>query len=516
MFLLRLIAFDPHLAKVLVSVASKVSRLPLHSLLGRRTADRVKVNVAVSKLLLTGRADLIFLLLEPHHEVTTPQELLRLHKWAQKINQGSGTRDLTNGNSGDSDIVLNFFVKQAFDTEVLSPENRDELQRFIETWFPWLWNTHVIQIEDLARWNFPRKIFGFSSETLWSPHLPLMKLGIANLLADRMIAIHLNTNGTMNLSQIDASRLPEAALLYIPKNAFDPQNGLDEDLLEFCLQLLDTLLHQHNLVIIRLQMSNSQVRDLPKGLIAIYAYHVLPRAEDSLISYKETPIRRRFSLSPFGYSGWGPLIGRQVRSELPASISRYYKELVVSFEQKRESKYTQRRARFHASSKLRILVTLQTQYDPVTTLHSISTSSAVKTIIEWAEDNDAEVVLRRHPMCMNVGVTEIIRLAAISRVVVNSWGKIIDEIDASDIVVTGNSGTGLEAALLQKKVITWGKSEYGRFVTEVTTTEALARELDVALNPEQIKAEQISAFDFFCHMTFGASDPDFAEKLQDL
>jgi hypothetical protein len=106
----------------------------------------------------------------------------------------------------------------------------------------------------------------------------------------------------------------------------------------------------------------------------------------------------------------------------------------------------------------------------------------VQNTVEALEGTKYKVVIKRHPLCKSNEVTSVLEKLSKSSSVIISEADIYKIIPNCKAVLTVNSGVGLEALIMGKKVFTTGCAEYSPVSTELHNTGSflgLAKELEV-------------------------------------
>lgn len=126
-----------------------------------------------------------------------------------------------------------------------------------------------------------------------------------------------------------------------------------------------------------------------------------------------------------------------------------------------------------------ILFTLQQPRDVVLKLADVSTDAILSLLI--ARAGLQPFVIKLHPATRDPGfINRINALNNPARGVFVVNDHVHDLILGASRVVTVNSGTGLEALLLERPVITCGRSDYHHLTMRATTPEALTAALDAS------------------------------------
>lgn len=210
------------------------------------------------------------------------------------------------------------------------------------------------------------------------------------------------------------------------------------------------------------------------------SYHTLTSPEQRFLNFKESALPGYFKFDREGFSGW-----EQVResdlapSATPEEIERVYRNLYATYVEGRRTKYPQENADEAPLPDRFILVTLQVPDDTVMSLAEVETSAWLEALVNRSRETGTSLVIKAHPMDKStVTQRRLEALKASGACVFVSQAPIHDLLEAADVLVTVNSGVGIEALLNMTPVITLGKSEYLAVSWPAATLEELEAALD--------------------------------------
>lgn len=231
----------------------------------------------------------------------------------------------------------------------------------------------------------------------------------------------------------------------------------------------------------------------------IVSYHTKGEEKNNL-RVKESAFSRYFNLDPLGYSGWHSAAKLDEKSllditsnipniEIEEIFSRLNREFVLN----NESKYNQKKICVESPTLKDgyIFLCLQVVNDVVSTLAYIDVYTLLKDTVELARKHDLNLVIKRHPRCRSARIENLLkRLTKTNKIHITN-ASIHELIPAAKIVLTVNSGVGMEALLHAKRVVISGKTDYSCAVKTVTTKHELETEL---LSGEVANVDTIKRF----------------------
>ena len=158
-----------------------------------------------------------------------------------------------------------------------------------------------------------------------------------------------------------------------------------------------------------------------------------------------------------------------------------------------------------------VLVPLQVPKDIVLRLADVETDAILSALLPRARRQP--LVIKLHPETRDpLFVSRINGLHDPAAGVHVVTDHIHDLIAHADRVVTINSGTGLEALLLGKPVITCGKTDYHHLTTAVTSAQGLCAALDAApVAPDRVTLARYCLW--YCRQMVDLSTPDWEDRI---
>lgn len=215
----------------------------------------------------------------------------------------------------------------------------------------------------------------------------------------------------------------------------------------------------------------------PKDNRLLFSYHTAGEG-DQIWRIKESYIPPFFSWDRLGFSGWSTLARSKdifnLCDEIDLSYANSFAEkLKERVRRERITKYRQSGDVNLPTERPFVLFAMQVPGDLVMTHGRLNQLALLQALIQVAEDEKAELVIKRHPLCSCEKTTRALAEAEKSPYVKLSSAHIHDLIHAAQSVVVTNSGVGMEAVLQNKPVYTVGTSDYRWATHEVGLVEQL-------------------------------------------
>jgi len=214
------------------------------------------------------------------------------------------------------------------------------------------------------------------------------------------------------------------------------------------------------------------------------SFHSYKNDTNLVWSYKEAPIKGYYSIDPMGYGGW---------SDIHQNIDKYLPEIenVKNYDKTIESirYYIESGVTKHKQSKqvVRIdfeylLVALQMRTDSVADHAYLDVVDVLDYINQISIKYQKNIIIKPHPKCDSEALQAyIFQLSLDNPLITVNKGNIIDLIKNSKAVLNCNSGVGLEALFLGKKVYSFGASEWSYITNNIKSIgelDKLFAELD--------------------------------------
>jgi capsule polysaccharide modification protein KpsS len=185
-----------------------------------------------------------------------------------------------------------------------------------------------------------------------------------------------------------------------------------------------------------------------------------------------------------GYSGWaesGSINVGDIKAISDNIAEKFYNDKCIPIIDNKVTKYTQSDASFEVDGEY-VFCAMQILTDSVAKLAYINSLDMVINTVKALEGTKYKVVIKRHPFCKSSEVTSILEELSRSKNVIITEADIHKIIPNCKAVITVNSGVGLEALIMGKKVFTTGRAEYSPasiMLSETSSFIGLAKELEI-------------------------------------
>jgi capsule polysaccharide modification protein KpsS len=260
-------------------------------------------------------------------------------------------------------------------------------------------------------------------------------------------------------------------VFYNVENSRQQETGQDKFFIEtrsVFLQLFKYLLALGNVAILfKNQFHNGKVdtRALPSKINYVFSHHTRSHEkEPGFVHFhvKQSPVSGYVMVDTKGYSGWAAsadINDNQMSSVSDLTVESFFKEKCEPLIENKATKYTQSDADFIVEGEY-VFCAMQILTDSVAQLAHINSLDMVQNTVEALEGTKYKVVIKRHPLCKSNEVTTVLEKLSKSNSVIISEADIYKIIPNCKAVITVNSGVGLEALIMGKKVFTTGRAEY--------------------------------------------------------
>lgn len=236
-----------------------------------------------------------------------------------------------------------------------------------------------------------------------------------------------------------------------------------------------------------------------------------------LLYYHQTVFSDRFTIDPVGYAGGASKCPLEPKADLNAhNVFRRYQYRINKGVSKFDYLQPSKEDKFF--EKDYILFACQIPHDTVIKYHSdVSVCEALQATIDFAKRRGEKVIVKGHP----VNPSSMYQMKQITRENSNShWVdkmNIHQAIENSKMVVSVNSGTGWEALLMEKPVVTFGDSEYEKATYRIRREpgKTLLDTMDetISKNPVFFSSNASCIINQFHSWTFDSANIDDFNKL---
>jgi len=205
---------------------------------------------------------------------------------------------------------------------------------------------------------------------------------------------------------------------------------------------------------------------------------------DKHFHIKTSAIKGFVSFDSDGFAGWASIAEENLHCReridgISSTLSENTWEVAFyNIVAKNSSKYSQPEYGESGYTFKYIFLPLQIAVDLVASLSYITGSDLASFLVEKFRGSEYKVVVKRHPLCRSNETKELLEKLSNEDHVIISNNSIHELIKNASLVVTVNSGVGMEAILHLKNVIITGKADYFYGATLVKTIGDLEKHLD--------------------------------------
>ncbi|KZK76850.1 Capsule polysaccharide biosynthesis protein [Pseudovibrio sp. W64] len=170
-------------------------------------------------------------------------------------------------------------------------------------------------------------------------------------------------------------------------------------------------------------------------------------------------------------TGWGPSADWASSDDfLDFSIETRLEKFKAELKAEKKTKAPQKKQKHQSIPDFDILAVLQVPDDEALTLHASCTlENFIEDMAKLAESQSLKVLLRKHPLDLSDFYDTARKKWRSKHLLFSNVGHIHDVLAKSKCVAVINSGVGLEAMLLGKPVIAFGRAIYDQAVTTVSS-----------------------------------------------
>jgi hypothetical protein len=268
------------------------------------------------------------------------------------------------------------------------------------------------------------------------------------------------------------------------------------------------------------EFTEEYVKDLSSRYDVVYMPHKQRnhfKSEDNVRFYMQTVFPWLFTIDKQGWGAnlsWAPL--QIIEGREDPSLWDFLKQYIAE----NRSKFAQPHKTVFSLDDF-VLFSCQIPHDETIKFHSeISVLEGLRHTLEYFKDKDQKVVVKGHPM--NPGSMSELRELT-SRYHNAFWVEDVSIhvlMEKCKAFFTVNSGSGIEAMLHEKKIFTFGRSEYQSVVCNIPAIET-QKCLDVAWNSNYLPISSIvQGYKYFVSQyfekCFNSQNESTFEKLKDL
>lgn len=341
-------------------------------------------------------------------------------------------------------------------------------------------------------------------------HSLMLDLAWENEASDNLIGLERGRPVLMSKLNPDSCKLVE---LFIPTPFFaspDQEKPTYETIRQMFVGVIGSLLEKNEIIVIpRLQLYWKQC--YPKILDGhVISYHTSAPANPRHLHIQESPLAGRCSFDHSGFAGYSSIatdhsaIRRFVRDIPEEALKQNQHEMHERYVSANVSKYLQA-SHGEPISGPYVFVALQIPTDIVSRLAYISGTELLKNVVAHYRGTGVKVVVKRHPFCGSMGVQKCLDELEAAGDIIRTENSIHSIITNAHLVLTVNSGVGLEALIQGKSVIVSGACDYSYAATTVRGPEELREILSANLGSNERRIQELLYY-YVHRFTLPASD----------
>jgi hypothetical protein len=216
-------------------------------------------------------------------------------------------------------------------------------------------------------------------------------------------------------------------------------------------------------------------------------------SSDKAIFYMQEHLPEVFTVSR---TGWGPSAEWAKPNEARLiSIDPRLQAFKARFKAERKTKAQQNKKIRRRLPDFDILAVLQVPNDEALTLFAnCNMENFIADIAKLAAKENLKVLIRKHPLDRTNFFERMTTKWQSERLLFNSAGHIHDVLAKADCVAVINSGVGLEAMLLEKPVIAYGRAIYENAVFAASSKTLCASYHQAIAEPDEVRIERYDQF----------------------
>ncbi|EMO0768511.1 capsular biosynthesis protein [Escherichia coli] len=202
----------------------------------------------------------------------------------------------------------------------------------------------------------------------------------------------------------------------------------------------------------------------------VISYHTYSSNTKTNLHIQESTLANRCSMDCIGYAGYSSLATNFTLTKDINISNDFLEQYTSAYINNNISKYKQPDNEFNLNCDY-VFIPMQVTTDAVATLAYIDCIKLVKIVSEHYFNSPTKVVVKRHPYCNSMDIEMLLTSLEKQGKIIISDASIHKLIHKAKIVITVNSGVGLEALIHNKPVIIAGKSDYSYAVSAIVKNE---------------------------------------------
>lgn len=245
----------------------------------------------------------------------------------------------------------------------------------------------------------------------------------------------------------------------------------------------------------------------------IISYHTNAPTNPLHLHIQESPLAGRCSFDHSGFAGFSSIatdhtqITRFVSDVSSEELERNQRDMHERYVTSNTSKYIQPSDGKPISGPY-VFVALQIPTDIVSRLAWISGTELLRSVVDYYRGTGVKVVVKRHPFCGSMGVQRCLDQLESAGEIIRTDNSIHSLIASARLVLTVNSGVGLEALMHGKTVVVSGKCDYSYAAKTVRNRDELFHVLAGDLSPDERRIRELLYF-YARRFTVPATDAGF-------
>lgn len=225
----------------------------------------------------------------------------------------------------------------------------------------------------------------------------------------------------------------------------------------------------------------------PKNTL-IFSTHTIGESNPQILRWKIGYLDKTITFDDRGYSGWSSLAENSdvifTNNYTKFVIEKNFKKLGKKYILKNISKYEQENNPFVFPEKF-IFFPLQILQDTVMLQSNFEPLMLFKTVVEILNKKEIPLVVKRHPLCTDKLLEELLISYVNQNKILLFNGSIHDAISKASTIYVINSGVGFESLMHLKPVVSFGKSDYMSVTKHITSLEQIEKNPWYILDEEQ-------------------------------
>jgi hypothetical protein len=285
------------------------------------------------------------------------------------------------------------------------------------------------------------------------------------------------------------------------------------------LSVIDYLMLYPDLVLVpRFQLYWNQC--IPKTIgCYVISYHTSAQHNPRRLHIQESPLAGRCSLDRSGFAGYSSIatdhsiIKQFTHGITDQTLAHHQEEIYKLYVSNNISKYLQPLSEEILPFPY-VFVALQIPTDIVSQLAYISGTEMLQFVVDHYRNTDTKVVVKRHPFCRSMGVSKLLNELEAKGEIIRTTNSIHSLIRNTKLVITVNSGVGLEALIQGKTVVVTGGCDYAYAAITVKNFMELKNVISVCPTPNARLIQQFLYF-YIYYFTICSEDRERINSVLD-